>query len=73
LKNISEENKNLVRGYSQEFLMVEEIPIGKFRASVITVLLDEENKKAYYLDVPASFGSKIYSYGCIVLKKIFKE
>ena len=73
LNNLFEEKKNLVRGYSQYFLMAEEIPLGKFKSSVITVLLDEENKKAYYLDVPVSFGSKIYSYGCLVLNKIFKE
>lgn len=73
LPKIEEEHKDYVKDLSKSFLVSEIIPTGKMKLSVIVVLLDQTTKEAFYFDVPSSKKTIIYTYSCLVLKKIFKK
>lgn len=72
LPSISDEDKEYVKKISKDFAIAEEIPVNQAKVSIITVLIDEQEKKGYYFDIPDSYNTKIYTYGCLVLRKLFK-
>ncbi|HQN74986.1 MAG TPA: hypothetical protein PK160_03000 [Bacillota bacterium] len=71
--HVKTEDLDFVKRLSRDFLLSELLPIKTNKVVVIVVLLDEANKKAYYLEAPDSYSTKIYSYGSINLRKIFKK
>lgn len=71
--HVKTEDLDFVKRLSRDFLLSELLPIKTNKIVVIVVLLDESNKKAYYLEAPDSYSTKIYSYGSINLRKIFKK
>lgn len=73
LKEIKDSDKEFVRILSRDYLLLEEAALNKEKLSVITVIVDEVNKKAYYLDAQDSYTTRIYSHGSIILRKIFKK
>jgi len=73
LKEIKEADKAYIKTLSRDYLLLEEASLNKSQISIITVLIDGENNKAYYLEAFDSYKTKIYSYGSIVLRKIFKK
>jgi len=70
IPDIAKENKDYVKEVSTSFLLAEMFPVRKEKLSVIVILLDEENKLAYYFDIPSSRRTLLYTYGNIALKKI---
>ncbi len=71
LDNVTENEKDLVKKISKEYLVKEELNTAKFFTSVIVVLLDKN--KGYYFDIPDSFNTKVYTYGCLNLRKVFNS
>ncbi|MDT8337528.1 MAG: hypothetical protein RQ856_06880 [Candidatus Izemoplasmatales bacterium] len=69
----SDDDKLFVKNLSRDMVIAEEVPVNNNVLSVITVLIDEEKKKAYYFDVLDSYRSKVYTYGCLLLRKIFRK
>lgn len=73
MPKVSDEDKLFVKEISRDMVIAEEVVLNNYILSVITVLIDEEKKKAYYFDVPDSYRSKVYTYGCLMLRKIFRK
>lgn len=71
LENVTEKEKNIVKKIAKEYLVKEELNTAKFFTSIIVVLLDKN--KGYYFDIPDSFNTKVYTYGCLNLRKVFNS
>lgn len=69
LDDITLEQKEVVKRISKEFLVKEELNTAKFFISVIICYLAKN--KGYYFDIPDSFNTKVYTYGCLNLRKVF--
>lgn len=68
---VTEKDIFTVKKISKEYLVKEELNTAKFFTSVIVVLLDKN--KGYYFDIPDSFNTRVYTYGCLNLRKIFNS
>jgi hypothetical protein len=69
--SVSENEKDIVKKISKEYLVKEELNTAKFFTSLIVVLLDKD--KGYYFDIPDSFNTKVYTYGCLNIRKVFNS
>ena len=63
--------REFVKKIAKEFLVKEELNTAKFFTSVIICLLSKE--KGYYFDIPDSFNTRVYTYGCLNLRKVFSN